>query len=261
MPTLTLLSKIYNASQLKLIKNHMESLFKGLRVKIENVNATSGGWIKIAFSGEDEKAALNYLEKEIGLCPVQIENIKKFSTIKGYVTSLGESRDELRLDIGVTSPKNTYAIIPLQCLQTQLADGRKIALKKFTELFSFCENLPITTKITSINRNHIEVAMAENQLKLYRRWTKSLLDRLIILGASQEEIKIALKNSRYQNDIVEIEQLGLFEHAVVCKLGTDAVGLIPKLGKNLPNTTLSIFNPKTILEFFQNLYLNQTFSP
>lgn len=254
MPNVTLLSKIYNVSQLKLVENRMESLFKGLKVKIESVNATAGGWIQIAFSGEDEKAALNYLEKEIGLCPVQIENIKKFSTIKGYVTGLGKSKGALRLDIGVTSPKNTYAAIPLQYLQAQLADGRKIALKKFSELFGFCENLPIITKITSINENHIEAAIAEKQLKIYKRWTKSLLDRLIILGASQEEIKRALKDSRCQNDIVEIEQLGLFEHAVACKLGTDAVGLIPKVGKNLPNTTLNVFNPKTLMKFFENLY-------
>ena len=253
MPTVTLLSKVYNAQQLKLVENQLKSILKGLKIKIENLEVAPRGWIQVNFSGEDEKAALSYLEEEIGLCPVRIENIKKFST-KGYITGLGKSKDELCLDIGITSPKTMNATISLQHLQAQLADGRKIALKKLTELFGFCENLPLKAKITRINENHIEATMAETQLKLYKKWIKSLLDRLIILGASQQEIKTALKNSRCQNDIVEIEKLGLFEQAVACKLGTDAVGLITKVGRNLPNATLSVLKPKTILEFFQNFY-------
>jgi hypothetical protein len=255
MPTVTLLLKVYNAQQLKLVENQLKSTLKGLKVKIGNVEAAPRGWIQVDFSGEDEKAALSYLEDEIGLCPVRIENLKKFSTTKGYIIGLGESKDALCLDIGITSPKTMNATIPLQHLQAQLADGRKIALKKLSELFGFCENLPLKAKIIRINENHIEATIAENQLRLYKRWIKSLLDRLIILGASPQEIKMALKNSRCRNDIVEIEQLGLFEHAVACKLGTDAVGLITKVGRNLPNATLSVFKPKKILEFFQNFYL------
>lgn len=255
MPTVTLLSKVYTNHQVTLVGNQLKSTLKGLKVKIENVEATPRGWIQVNFSGEDEKAALSYLEEEIGLCPLHIENLKKFSTTKGYITGLAGSKNELCLDVGIVSPKNMNAIIPLHQLQAQLADGRKIALKKFAELFSFCETLPLTVKITSINENHIEAAMAETQLKLYKKWTKSLLDRIIILGASKQEINMALKNSKCKNEIVEIEQLGLFEHAIACKLGTDAVGLIPKIGRNLSNTTLSVFKPKTILEFFQTFCL------
>ncbi|MEM2911702.1 MAG: DUF2110 family protein [Candidatus Bathyarchaeia archaeon] len=255
MPTVTLLLKIYDNQQLKLVENQLISTLKGLKVKIENVEAASRGWVQVNFLGEDEKAALSYLEEEIGLCPVRIENLKKFLTTKGYIMGLGESKNELHLDIGITSQKIMNATIPLQHLQAQLADGRKIALKKLIELFGFCESLPLKVKITRINENHIEATIAETQLKIYKKWIKSLLDRLIILGASQKEINMALKNSRCQNDIVEIEQLGLFEHAVACKLGTDAVGLIPKIGRNLPNAILSVFNPKTILEFFQTFNL------
>lgn len=260
MPTVTLLSKVYSNHQLKLVEDHLKSALKGLKIKIESVEEKARGWIQVNFSGEDEKATLNYLEKEIGLCPVSIEHLKMFSTTKGYITNLEENKNELRLDVGIFSPKNMDASIRLQKLQAQLADGRKLALEKFIELFGFCKNLPLTVKITSVSEKHLESEIAGPQLKLYRRWTNSILDRLIILGASQQEIKMALKNARCQNDIVEIEKLGLFEYTVVCKLGTDAVGLIPKIGRNLPHTTLSVFAPKTLLQFFQNSYLNQTFS-
>lgn len=249
MPTVTLLSKIYSGYQLRLVEDQLKHALKDLKVKIESTEATAGGWIQVNFSGEDEKAALNYLEEEMGLCPFHIERIKRFSTTKGYITGLG--KDELRLDFGILSPKNIDAKIPLQQLQAQLADGRKIALKKITELYGFCQNLPLKVKITSINENHIEATLAEEQLKTYRQWTKSLLDRLIVIGASTTEIKNALKDTKCQNDIIKIEPLGIFEHAIACKLGTDAVGLIPKIGKKLPNTTLTTFNPKKILEFLE----------
>ncbi|MEM2146197.1 MAG: DUF2110 family protein [Candidatus Jordarchaeaceae archaeon] len=167
MPTVVLSLKIYQNSQLKIVEAHMETLFKGLKVEIEKVNATAQNWVQIAFSGEDEKAALNYLDEVIGLCPTQIENVKKYSTTKGYITWLSESKEELYVDVGLTSPKSMYAIIPLQRLQSQLADGRKIALKRLSELFGLCENFPIIVKITSINKDYIEAEMAEEQLKLY----------------------------------------------------------------------------------------------
>jgi len=256
MPTVVLASKIHgNHHHLKLVEEYIKSSFKGLKVKIENVEATPNKWLQLTFSGEDEKAALSYLEKEISLCPVNIKNLQKFSSVRGYIISLGESRDEIHADIGVTFPKAAVATIPLQRLQAQLADGRKIALQKIVELYGFSENTPITIKITSLSENRVEAEMAEVQLATYKRWVKSLLDRLIVIGASQQEIRKALKDSKCQNDIVAIEPLGLFEHAIVCKLGTDAVGLIPKVGKHLPNTKLATFNPRTLRKFFEGLYI------
>jgi hypothetical protein len=76
-----------------------------------------------------------------------------------------------------------------------------------------------------------------------------MLDRLIILGESLEEIELALKMAKCNRDVINIEPLGLFEYAVVCKLGTDAEGLIPKIGRNLRNAVFTVFDPKRVLEF------------
>lgn len=250
MPTVTLSSKIYDNSQLNDVEEHLKSSLKGLKIKIESVGASARDWIQVTFSGEDEKVALSYLENTIGLCPTHTNNLTKFSSIKGYITSLGKIEDRLQLDIG---PKIEYAIIPLQHLQAQLTDGRKIALKKIVELYGFCENMPITAKIIRTNGNYLEATIAENQLKHYKRWIKSLLDRLIILGVSRQELRTALIQARCYNDVVGIEKLGLFEHAAVCKLGTDAVGLVPKVGKKMPNATLTVFSPKKIMKLFPDI--------
>lgn len=250
MPTVTLSSKIYNDIQLKIVEEYLKSSLKGLKVTIEIIKVTPQGWIQAAVSGEDEKAALSFLENTIGLCPTHISNITKFSIVKGYITSLGKREEQLQLDIG---PNIVNVAIPLQHLQAQLTDGRKIALRKIVELYGFCENMPLKAKIVCACGNCLKAALTENQLKQYKRWIKSLFDRLMILGASQQEIRTALKEARCRNDIVEIEQLGLFEYAIICKLGTDAIGLIPKIGKKLPNATLSVFSPKKILEILPDI--------
>jgi len=247
MPTVKLLSKIHYDYQLKLVESQLKHTLKGLKVKIEKLEATTYGWIQVNFSGEDERAALKCLEEEIGICPLSIEVLKKFSTTKAYILSLG--KDELRLDVGVILPESTKIIIPLKQLQVQLADGRKTILKELSELFGFCKNMPLTVKIKSISEKQIEASLAEKQLNIYKRWTNSMLDRLIVLGASHNETQNAIKISKCQNDVVSIESLGLFEDVVVCKLGTDAIGLIPKIGKKLRHATITVFSPKKVLEF------------
>lgn len=250
MPTVTLLAKAYNNYQLKLVDKLLKPNLKGLKVEMEVCGVTSRKWIQLAISGEDEKIALNYLSNEFGLCPQRLESLNKFSTIKGFVTALDKNKGIVSVDIGVSSPDIIDATIPLRHLQTQLIDGRKTALEKLIELFGFCKNLPLTTKILKIDEeeNSIEAMLAERQLAQYRNWTKSLLDRLIILGAPLQDVEWALKTAECSRDVVNIESLGLFEHAVVCKLGTDAAGLMPRIGGKL-RATFNIFNPRKIIEF------------
>lgn len=249
MPIVTLSTKVYSDLQLKLIEKLLESMLKGLKVDTEIRGVTPRRWVRIEVSDEDEKVALRYIADEIGVCPTLLKNVEKFSTIRGYVSSI--DKKELRVDVGVFSPNTIDATVPLQHLQAQLADGRKIALKKLAELFGFCQNLPLTVKVCSVDKenSHIEAMLSEKQVTLYRSWTKSLLDRLVILGASFNEVMLALKQARCNRDVVDVEPLGLFEHAIVCKLGTDAKGLIPKIGKKLWNANFSIFNPRKTLKF------------
>jgi hypothetical protein len=91
--------------------------------------------------------------------------------------------------------------------------------------------------------------LAEKQVSQYNNWTKTLLDRLIILGAPVYDVERALEIAKCTRDVVDIESLGLFEQAVVCKLGTDATGLIPRLGRNLRTATFTIYSPRRLRAF------------
>jgi len=248
MPTVTLPTKVYSNFQLKLVDEKLQSMLKGLKVETKICGLSSRGLVQIAVSGEDEKVALNYLREQIGLCATFLQHVEKFSTVKGYVAFL--NKKELYVDIGIASPNTVEAAIPLTLLQAQLVDGRKMALEKIADLFGFVENLPLSVKICSVNKEkrRVEAVLSEKQLALYRSWTKSLLDRLIVLGVSFDEIVLVLKKTGCNRDVINIERLGLFENAVVCKLGTDAVGLVPKIGGKLRNANFSIFNPREIME-------------
>ena len=254
MPTVTLLAKAYDSPQVRQVEKNLKSTFEGLRVESKALGVTSRGWIQISVSGEDENAALHYLRDNIGLCPTDLESVERFSTLKGCITALNENKTELHIDVGVFSPSVVDAAIPLQRLQAQLGDGRKVPLKKLNELFGFCENLPLTAKVLSVSKekSHMEAELAERQQRLYRNWTESLLDRLLILGAHYDRIELALNRAGFGRDVVDVEPLGMFEFAVVCKLGTDAAGLIPRIGKGLREATFSVFSPRRILGFLED---------
>jgi hypothetical protein len=251
MPAVTLLARVYDSFQQKAFEKDLKAKFEGLQVAARVYAVTGRGWVQIDVSGEDEKVALRLLTDEVGACPEKLDNLNKFVTINGRIIALNKNRDKLYVDIGVFSPNVVDAAIQLHHLQAQLIDGRKGALKKITELYGFRDNLPINLKILSVDKENdkVEAAFSERQLVQYRNWTLSLLDRLIVLGASVQDVMCALKAAECERDVVEVEPLGFSEHAIVCKLGTDATGLIPKIGGNLRKATFTIFSPRRLTEF------------
>lgn len=253
MTTLTLLTKINNDDQLKQIDKALKLAFEGVEVEAKILGTVADRWVQIALAGEDEGVATNYVIKEIGLCPSSLENVKKFSVLNGYVTNVEKNGEELSIDVGVFQPKVVHATIPLRHLQAQLVDGRKFALKKIAELYGLCEDLPVNIKITHLNEeeSRIEAELSSKQVRKYMVWRESLLDRLVVLGSSLHEIKRTLKHAKLDRDVIGVEPLGLLEHALTCKLGTDAAGLIPKIGRNLKNAKFAVFNPKRLRQFLE----------
>ena len=83
---------------------------------------------------------------------------------------------------------------------------------------------------------------------MFNRWVSCGFDRLIVLGSTFSEVERAVKLSRHFRDVIKVESLGVLEQLILCKLGTDAVGLIPKLGRYLKFAVLAPFSPKKIVE-------------
>jgi len=240
---------VYGSFAPKAFEPLFRSLCRGLRVRLEVVGKTDRGWIEIEVSGEDESAALNLLGREMGLAPTSIDKLKKSSAVTGRVFSSGQSEDGLCVDVGVLSPQTCDAVIPLKSLQAQLADGKKLSLLQLTELFCFCDNMPVSVKVVGdidTEGKHVEAELSEAHLSQITRWARSNLDRLVVLGVPLAKVEHAITASKHARDIIRIEPLGLLEHAVLCKLGTDAKGILPKLGSLLSDATLEPFSSRKI---------------
>jgi hypothetical protein len=251
MTTLTLLVKASNFGQVKQIDELLKSQFEELDVEVKVLTTSANKWVQVSFSGEDEAIAASYITKKIGTCPTNLEKAKNLPVLKGYISKLDFDKQELIVDVGIFEPKIVLAIIPLASLQTQLVNGKTVDLKKIAEMYNLAERLPLSIKPVSSMTEEAEVLQAEladEQVKKLNDWQQSLLDRLIILGASKEKIEEVLERTRLNRDVIDIETMGMFEHALTCKLGTNAAGLVSVVGRYLRNSVFVVFNAKKSLD-------------
>jgi len=250
----TLLEKAYGSFSTRRFESAVAALCEDLRVKIGVRSTASAGWLQIDVTGEDEAVALNLLDREIGLAPASAENVSKCCGLRGRVVSVAESRAELYVDVGVFEPEVFCAAVPLWRLQAQLADGVKLPLQSLAELFGFVDFASIHVKILDEldrEKGSWETELSEMQVSRFSERLDSNLDRLVVLGASRGEVGAAVESSRHFRDVIRIESFGLFEHAVLYKLGTEAVGLIPKLGPRLRDASLAPFSPRKIKQLIK----------
>ncbi len=244
----TLLAKIDRPSHLNQIERTLKRFLEDLEAKAEIIGVVADRWPQIDISGEDEGIATNYIAREIGFCPEKLQSIEKYQTLKGYVTSLKEDTEGLKVDVGIFEPSTVTATVPLSHLQAQLTNGKEFTNRKMEESYGLCTNLPIQLKIISINpkERHIEAELSTGQISKYKSWIESLMDRLIIIGATHEEIQKTLNYTGLKRDVIDVELLGIFEHALTCKLGTDAVGLVSIVGRRLRNAKVTVFSPRRL---------------
>jgi len=259
MPTtVTLLQKAYGSFSPRVFQSMISSLCMGLKVEVKYRGKRERHWVEVEVSGEDEAVALQLLNREIGLAPASLDNVERFSALRGRVVSSAKNETELVVDVGVFYPRICDAAVPLQTLQAQLADGKKLALPSLIKLYCLHENMPLQVKIVEkgdVNGDLMKAELIEPQLSKFSAWIRSSLDRLIILGAWLSDVERAVELSRHGRDVVRIESLGLLEHALTCKLGTDAVGLVPKLGPHMPTAVLAPFSPRRIRQVVDRQFL------
>lgn len=257
MPAMTLLQKAYGDLRAQSIEPLLKLLCKGLEVQVKVKGSTTQGWIQASIEGEDEKPALQLINNEFGLAPENIEKVEKFSVWRGrIVNSASGNIDGLLVDVGIFQPKITYAKISSQMLSAQLADGHALSLQRLTELYCLLRHVPLYVKTLGMETSgDLMAELAEPQFALFDNWLSLMLDRLLVLGVPAGMVRNAVEASHHFRDVVKIESLGWLEHVIVCKLGTDAVGLIPTIGRILKGATLASFSPRKIRQA-----LGQSFS-
>ena len=242
---------IYDRSQIEIIEKYLKTLLSGLRVTVETIGVTTQGWIRVKVSNEDEKVAIRYLANEIGINVARLGDLQTGTVVLGFVKNIDAK--EIKVDIGINSPKNLNATIQSWNLQHQLSGREKNSGNKILDLYGICEKLPLRIKILSACNEKIEAELSDTQVAQYQHWKEALLDRLIILGVPINDVQVAIKQTKLDRYVIEIESLGFFEHSVICRLGTDARGLIPRIGKKIKKARITVFSPQKIWRFFELL--------
>lgn len=251
MTTLTLFIKAYNQGQLKQIEVSLQAAFEDLDVQVKVLGNPVNKWVKVEVTGEDEGVAKSYITKQIGVCPASIEDISVGMELKGYIQKM-DNPEVLTVDVGIIEPKMIYyAKIPLANLQAQLLSNKVAPLKKIAELYALNVDLPVTIKVNQIHATEgfIDAEFSAGQVEKLKSWKDALLDRLIILGTTADDVALTLERTRLNRDVISTEALGLFEYVLTCKLGTDAAGLISKIGRYMRNAKFVVFNPKRLMGF------------
>jgi hypothetical protein len=252
MTTLTLLVKATNLGQAKQIDELLQTQFEDLDIEVQVLTNAANRWVQVSISGEDEAIATSYINREIGTCPTSLENAKNYPVLNGYISKLDLTKQEVVVDVGIFEPKIVLATLPLRSLQVQLMDSKGVDLKKISEIYAFAERSPLSIKPVSPLTGEVDGFQAElavEQIEKLHAWQRSLLDRLIVLGASKETLENVLERTRLTRDVIDIEMLGMFEHALTCKLGTNAAGLVSVVGRYLRNSVFVVFNAKKSLDF------------
>lgn len=251
MPIVTILEKLYGSYSPTTFEKIFSDLIIGLKAQLCFVGTTDRGWIQLDVSGADETAALSLLDRKIGLALDSSDNLKKFSVMQGKIIFSNKNGNKLYVDLGVGSPNVCDAAVSDKLVYTQLTDGKEIPHKKLVELFCLYDNFPLEIKIIEdviVGNETVKAQLSESQLSFFKSCISSRFDRLIILGSLFYDVERAIKLSRHSRDIIRIESLGVLEQVVLCKLGTDAVGLIPRIGRSLKSAVLFPFSPKKIIE-------------
>jgi hypothetical protein len=249
MTTLTLLVKSSRAWQLKAIDEMLQTQFEELDVEARVLTNSKTKWVQIELSGEDETIATNYINKIFGACPVSVENAKAMESLNGYISQVDSNKQELRVDIGVFEPKVAQAVLSVASLQTALVNGKKFTLQQIAELFGLAEGVPVSVKVNWEHSSEEELSaeLSEEQIVKLVSWQMSLLDRLIILGTSKETVTEVLERTHLGRDVIDVEALSAFDFALTCKLGTDATGLVPRMGRYMRGTVFVVFNADKLM--------------
>ena len=248
MTELTLFVKAYNSNQLKQIDDLLQSQYEELDIKTTITANPQNKWVQLNLEGEDEAVATAYARKQIGVCPVNLDNVEEGAVLKGYIAKVDESHGQLIVDVGVYQPKVVTANISHVTLRDQFQAPKDATFGKIIEAYALAEGLPISVKITAKGEG-LEAELAEEQIAKIRGWQQSLLDRLIVTRATKEMVDTALERTHMDRDVIEVEQLGFFEFALTCKLGTEARGLIPRVGRYMRYAVFVVFAARKAADF------------
>ena len=210
-------------------------------LKVESDFALQGQWLSVRARGDDRDAFLNLLREDLGEAPVSRRNLGRWDIVKGFVAGAGRIGYGVYLDIGIREPSPKDALFPLHRMRAQLADGQALSAREILDQNALVDYVPVKVTVTGFDGDNISVEMEDQARETIVSWKKYPFDRVLVVGADKSQVESSIRASGLQSDVIEVESLSLFVQCLVCKIGTDAPGVIAKIGNRLAGMTLKSY--------------------
>ncbi len=143
------------------------------------------------------------------------------------------------VDIGVFEPVARDGLYPLHRMRAQLADGVSESCREILDRNGLVDDFPVMVRVIGLEGERISVELSDETRELLASWHRLPFDRVVAIGVSEAEAEIAVKSAKLWYDVIRIEPLSIFAQCLVCKIGTDAPGVIAKLGNRMHGVRLA----------------------
>ncbi|TFG35042.1 DUF2110 family protein [Candidatus Thorarchaeota archaeon] len=248
MKTVSLFTKVYGKKRkllLDSVKFDILEMIKELDVNIVQFKTDKRGHLIIRLDGQDSEFISNMLIKKYGPS-TSFDKITEGQTFNGSLVDVGKVGYGIYVDIALLNNIRIDALVPLYKIRKQFGLDR--ALRLLASSLILVDNLPVEVKITNVDKNNqkIEAEFGQNTLARFEKWVHDDHERLLIFGANRDMLDNVLKQSGHLDDIYEIENLGVFEHALICKRSTRSSGILAAIGPRLQGVAMHLFIPKEI---------------
>lgn len=229
------------------LESRVHSVTGDLAASVKLDGFSENGWARVDIQGEDSEVVKELLIRDLGQAQIDLADIEEHGVYQGIVNS--PQSDNLEVDIGIESPTPVNARIGLGALRAQLADGKPLRISEIIREYCLIPGIRMAVRITRLEEeNHsVEGWLADSQIDRLANWMATRLDRIQVSDSYRHEVEHAVRKAKLERDVVSVEPITLTSQSVVCKLGTDAVGLIPKLGAVLRQRELDSFVPHRII--------------
>ena len=223
----------------------LNELKSGLKATTTLDGFSSNGWTRIEITGDDSEILTELIAKAFGLAHTDLREIDVPSVYESIITNV--TAGGLEFDIGLERGGPFKCFVPVSHLTAQLADGKNIPCREIANDYCLLPGVRLSVRISRKTDNEIEAWLSDSQIERLTRWITSGLDRIDAFDCFEQEVEAAIFRANLSRDIIATNQITLTVQSIECKLGTDAVGLIPKLGSVLRRQKLQPFIPKRIV--------------
>ena len=229
------------------LQKALQTLRGDLKASIRINGFSKGGWATISVDDGDSEILTELIARSQGQARTAMGDVELGGVYEGIIH--GEEAGVLGVDIGIESPRRVIVRITPEVLRAQLADGKVLGVEQITRDYCLFSGIRTTVRITRFEPDSrvVEGWFADNEINRLSVWVGSHMDRILVTDCFRHEVESAVRRAKLERDIVAVEPITLTAHSMVCKLGTDAVGLIPKLGSILRKRELTPFVPRRIL--------------